>query len=665
MGSFGPTIQPGPNWTGNPGTGFVGNPPSDPERTTAKPVIRPLQPPNLWFTGAQTIGVWAAANNNGSLIDNLGLQKVIIYYEGNSYEILEPSMRTFSDINGITRSYLGWWATIGKPPSLSGHAHVYWEAVPRDITMQSRIIGPFQFSPQTALHDFEIEVAPSLPAITGQRYPSIAAATYYLVAQSAQNPLIKITEALTDQISSTWSGSIYNPNGHFTITATAPVLFEKPAPATGISNSFRTFIDGLWFKGKNITFDFKNAGNIYHENESHVQHVFEGINLIDSGGNYHLVNMGEKITLHCSRFHAYFLECHIDAVQEACQGASLVCGCLLENGNKDAATYAFCVVGNTIRNWTSGAQRTKINAISVQYGGAGATATLELSGGSGANSRTLTAKVDGIAVSSFTVLNTLAAYEANTNYTVQNVVGWLNSLSGWNARLLDNARAANLLSADTANALGGAFGPTDAKTSPLTLHTAIDEHADLWQHIGATENYIFAGNNCYNNWVQSLFLGDSPGVKDIVIVNNTFDIDETNPDALVSVSQIDGTQSHVVIAHNSWSNQSLKLRKDHAYNPDRYCLIANNVAPHIEWVGLPGAANLKMKDNHLFGGATNPLGATGTTSEGNKASLFVQPSQGNFHPQSGLLAYLKSPVLPYDSAGVESAMPAPAGALRG
>lgn len=241
------------------GTGFA-SVPADPVRTTAKPAMRLLVPPNQYFTNNLLVGVLAMANDGGSLIDNLGLAKVVLHYEGTQVEILRPSFQTFADANGKPVTYFGWWCRL-QHNGVNGHAHVYVEAFPKNPAMQRRVLGPYQFSPQPALHDREFEVAATPAQITGQRYKTLAAVKAYLdtlaVGVRPQNPRITITEGGNYE----WAqqGSGYSLEGYLTVEAIAPVTITTPTRA----QFMRPRIDGIHFKGSNITIDLFNYTQIY------------------------------------------------------------------------------------------------------------------------------------------------------------------------------------------------------------------------------------------------------------------------------------------------------------------------------------------------------------------------------------------------------------------
>jgi hypothetical protein len=654
-------LRPSAIWNGTPGSGFAGAVPTDPLRLTAKPACRLLVPPNQWFTDELVVGVWAAANHNGSLLDNLGLERVTAHCEGASVAIEAPSFYLLEDANGNLVRYYGWWVVL-RHHGTDGHANVYFEAVPKDPSMQRRVIGPYQFSPQAVLHDYRITIAPSLPVQAGSRYQTFQAAMTFLNASNAQNPLVIFSEAMALDMSLSAVG--HSGSGYCTISATAPITFSKPSFSTSAAaRLFRTGYDGLWFRGPNITIDFKDAAYIYHENAANRDHVFEGIAFIKSDGRDATFMLGTDDTIYISRDRAWFMECSVEGVSLPFVNARLVRGCRAWGGVNDIASNVHCFVGNTCHDWNSGTWRTPIPALTVQYFGSG-TGTLELSGGSNVHARVLTAKVAGNTVGAFTISATEAGFIANTNYTVRNVMDWLNSLPGWSATLLDDSRRAAALGLSGSGSLGAAFGATDAKTAPLTLVTVFDLHTDMWRlSPDTTDNIICAGNLFFDCVGQGFFVVGSGGLTDVIIANNTMNQDETDPDAHYSYTQLGDDHSHVVFAHNSMT-QPIQLRTDATYNPDGYCLLANSVAPRIVWAGTPDL-DLAIKDNHLFGGAAAPSGATDTSIGGTKASLFVAADSGDFTPQGELLGNPKPPILRIDRAGVARGVPDVPGALAG
>ena len=111
-----PQIRPSAAWDGSPATRFSVVP-SDPSRTTAKPAVRLIEPPNQFYTNKLVIGAMAFANDGGTLIG--GIDRVRFHYEGTTLDVIEPSLRSLTHADGSTYSCLGYWVELGKPPIAS------------------------------------------------------------------------------------------------------------------------------------------------------------------------------------------------------------------------------------------------------------------------------------------------------------------------------------------------------------------------------------------------------------------------------------------------------------------------------------------------------------------------------------------------------------------
>ncbi len=663
-----PVIQPASVWDGTAGSGFASTP-IDPVRTMAKPAVQLMVPPNQHFTDKLIIGVLAGANDGGTLFTRLGLERVDVHCEGNVQAITEPTLYRFTDVNGTARSYLGWWIEL-EHTGINGELEVFFEAIPDNPSLQNRVIGPYSFFPQRyddgaggwTPHDLFIEVAPSQPKITNQRYQSLRDAGNICRNLAAQNPLITITESGTYTIDPI--NGAYQGDGYATVEATAQVTIAKAAYIPGDSTSMRWRYDGMWLRGGNITVDFANIGNIYHENPANRQHVFEGVNFTDTRGRGALWLKGQKPTPYIARDNPYFLECTVELIQNPCLNASLVRGCFFNNLAYDVMSYARCMVGNIVTSSHNVDWRTPLPALSVQYTGAASAATIELSGSSDANNRVLKLRTDGLPDQTFTIGNQVADYQADTHYSVQNVVDWINANAGWAAVLIDDSRRASALSHANAAGLGAGFSAIDAKTSSVDLHTVFDIHGDIWAiNLQSSTNSIMFGNTFYGNALPAITLGYD-GMEDLLIINNAAESDEAlNPDFLSQFSQWSKPSSHVVVAHNTLANQIQLIRPSQGLTADEHCMLANNAMRGIEWTGTPNS-DLEVTDNHLFGAATNPQGAKRTTISGTKADNFIDAAGGNFAPAGGLLTSPKQSVLGFDKGGNVRGTTAPAGAVR-
>lgn len=657
------SIAPSPSWTGTAGSGFAAIP-ADPVRTTAKPVLRLLTPPRQQYTDNLLVGVYAAASDGGSLLEAMGLARVSFHYAGNTIDVAQPSFQTLSDANGIERSYFGWWAQLAHD-GRSGLADLFVEAVPRDPAMQNRVIGPYTFLPSPTLYTHQIEVAATPAEIAGQRYRTLANAIAYLKAQNAKRPLVTITEAGT-YITANFGWTNASGEGRVTITATAPAAIVPYAGATVYSSAtelWRVLLNAVRWSGANLTLDFTNTIQYYSETGQAFEPWFDGCNLTLSDARSlwrKKPRSGIQAQLH--RCPTWFTECTITNLYQSCNSARLVRGCTMTGGFEDIFDDADCVIGSTVDAHDSRWFITDVAALTVSYAGASAAATIEATGTS--QTKTFVLKENGVEVSRFTVLDTQAAYSANTNYTVQNVVGWINSYgNGWSAVLLDSTRNAGNIG--VAAGKGLIFGAQSAKPGPLTLYTAFDLHADFYQkkNGAALENVAVADNLGVRLQTQNIFLSGTGNVRDVIFANNAFANYDDTPDAVNLSSQFAyGTHSHVLIVHNSLSTQNLNTREDvGGYNPDARCLFANNVSKQFARSGIPDP-DLVVAHNHIMQGAV-PAYATGTTIGGDKDTLFAHEAEGDLAPQGALLANLKPPVLAYDRAGRKRGAKAPVGAV--
>ena len=663
------SISPSDAWTGIAASGFAVAP-SDPARITAKPAMRMIVPPNQAYDDELVVGVYAGANSGGSLIDNMGLEKVTAHYEGAVVDIAAPSLRKFDDVNGNPVTYFGWWVTL-KRDGRDGFADLYFEAVPKDATMQRRVIGPYTFLPraQSSIYSHSLTIAPSQPVIAGSRYPTLLAALNYLYGQaSLDNALLTIVEPGTYAFGiNNFARNLGTGKGRVTIAASVPVTISNPPWATASTSStvglsqFFPRVEPLCLRGENITVDFQWATAFTLA--SNDLSWFDGVNFTVSGGDRSLLFKqlrGSNGKSFPARAH-WFTECRFENLPVPVVGQSLVRGCTFTRCYRDLVNSVGLLTDSTFsetdnRYWTD-----PLDAMTLTYVGAGATATVQASGTQG-TTKTFTFKVDGEAVGTYALKFALATYDTGANYEVHHLVDYVNTLPGWSATLIDDTRAGVGLSHATASVPGDGFAEVDAKGVTVTLSIRHDLHADFAQTY-SLENFIIANCSARDINGQMIFFKDGP-VKDGLVLNNAFSTPED-----VVLSQFADLHSHIVVAHNSWSQQGFMWRTDLVgatpsarYDPDTYCLHANNVGATLLWGGAADA-DLTIADNHLFGGALIPAGSTGTTTGGAGADLFADAAAGNFTPQGDLLTNLKPPVIRYDASHKRRGSAAPAGAF--
>lgn len=635
-------VAPSATWNGTAGTGFASTP-TDPTRTTAKPALRLIEPPNQAFTDYKVVGVAAFANNLGYL-DNCGLKDVTFHYEGGTAVVNQPSFRSFPDVNGKMVTYFGWWVTL-LHNGTNGYANLYAKATPKHIAMQSRVIGPYLFLPSATLYDLELTVAPSLAQVTGSRYQSVTNALTYCAAQGKHHPHITITEARTDYVlAQIGSPFAYNAGkGYATIEANVPVTIIGTAVYADATP--RTRYDGLRFKGANITLDFKTMHSIWKDDGVGIPHWFDGCTLTNSGGRgYAVPQLKGPRTAGPTRGTAYFTECTFNNMPNTLVGAALGRGCSASNSFSDFGSEAFCLIGNRVDDYNAYVEWAKdTNAFTCTYTGAGTTATLELSGLNNATTRTFTAKVDGASVGTFAVSTPSAT-------AVSAVVAWLNGLSGWSATTQNDERRASLCGLP--GTIAGAFGPQNCKSVTLQIITFYDVHGDFYQQnspANVTENVIVTDNIVSNFAGQGFFISSTSVANDFVFVNNSFH--EAPGTGWTFLSQLAraGAKSHLVFGHNSYT-QTLRLATSGGWNADAYCLIANNAIAGVYWDVTPDT-DIRIDGNHVYATSGTPSGATNHTIGGDASTLWQSIAAGDVTPKSALLTNLKLPVLGRDYLG--------------
>lgn len=640
-------ISPGPSWNGTAGSGFSVAP-TPVTRTVAMPALRLLVPPNQYYSTELVCGFAAGANDNGSLMNNMGIAKLTVYYEGNSIEVAAPSYKTFPDVNGVDRTYYGWWFTLTRANATNGNANLYVEAEPRNALFQKRLEGPHQFSPYTFAgtgdqYDYKIAVTPSQSVVAGVRYQTVVAANTYLVAQAAQNPLITMTEGGTYDMTAV--AATYQPNGYFNLTASAPVTIGKAAYTTDTAANLRTRINGLHVFGSNVTIDFRNIGVMFRETGGVRQHWLDGMRFTDSLGRGRLWRGGTRsqVAGWCVAGSPWFTETVMDNLQNICVGASLVRGVAGTVGYGDVVTDVPCVVGVTCADWSNNDYANDLPSYTVAYSGAETTATLALTGLNDAATRTFTLKW-GANSSTFIVSRT----EGAANYWPASVVNWINGLAitGMTATLLNDTRRATYSS--LAGLKGDSFPDTNIKSTTLTVVTMIDLHNDFWQTVSFNENAYLADIKITDFVGAILFPTASGGLKDAVLMNIASYNSPTTTGYDINIntfSQYSQAHSHVVTAGCSLSNQGLRLQS--TYTADAYCAIINNSMRSMAWLGTVDN-DLLIKDNHLHAGFTNPTNGVNTTIGGDETTLYAGAATGNFTPAGALLSNLKTPVVRYD-----------------
>lgn len=594
------SLTPARSWNGLAGSGF-GELPVDPVRTTAKPAMRLLVPPGQVYVDRMVVGVATGANNRGDCLTNLGLAAVEVHFEGRTARIERPTVLRYRDAGGAMQSAFGWWAELAHDgrnmvESAQGGAEVWFRAIPADPTMQARVMGPYRFYPRAKMHDLELIVAPSRSPVAGKRYRTLQAAAQHVKDSSANFARITIVERGLHEWEAISSGC--HTWGYTVVDATVPVVIGKARPTTGqrnydAINTMRPRLEPICFRGANLTLDFRNVFQLYHERPTNRQHWLDGCTMTNSdpAGRAALWRKGARPIAQVVRDWPWFTEVTATNLHNAMYQCSLARNCTLKRGAFDVFTESLCVYGNHIEDWDTTDDWTVYRpALDVSYTGPG-NATLSCSGTNLAASRVFTAKVDGAVVGTFATGNGDAVFFSGTNYDFASVARWLDGLPGWSARLIDNT---HLAAANQAKGTIGPWGPLPVGKDPLQLFSYFDLHADFYQknETGVLkENVVIMDNVAREIVAQDLFFKGSGGCADFLTVNNIFvnknRSGPTNNHAHIA-SQLTNPQSHVVIAYNSLTRQSIVIRGDLGDTVlDRYCLIANNAVRDVGWRGKP------------------------------------------------------------------------------
>lgn len=674
-----PLVTPSAQWTGSPGSGFATTP-SDPVRTTAKPALRLITPPFQWFTDTLEVGVIAAANDSGSLFSSLGIESVAFHFEGNSVIVDAPRWQTIQTQRG-PRTYFGWWARLKKPASLAGHAHLYVEATARDTTMQKRVIGPYTFSPQAALNDAELTIAPSQPQVAGTRYQSLTAAIAWCKANGMVNPLLTIAEPGTYNFG-TSAGELYTNPGYINVTASVPgVVLGRTVPSSGASNLLNDR-SKLHLFGQNLTLDFKNCVILEQSASSpasvgQLAHWLDGVTVTTSeplGADSDWAGSGVPRSVLTSQLllsQPWLTEVEVSGLHNSMIGAQLIRGCNAEDLGADVANSSACVLqsrfaGNDNSFWTDDRP-----AFEVHYSGPEASATLARSGNVLGGNGGVWSCVIGATTYTFNT-GRLAYFSPADGRYFADLVAWLNTLPDITATLLVQPFDRVASSGSLPGLVGQGFGATDIKTAPLTVVSNLDVHADFYQHQagGVLENAIIAFNQVLDYSAQIIFLSPpNPAPRDerdVLIFGNIF---HQKP-SIFAASQwgrpnLPLSASHVVFAHNTFANQPLWIRNEGGgLSADNYCLVANTTLPSFSVVGPSPVPNLSIAGLHLHTGGTVPNGSGNVTIGGDEVSLFADFAANDFAPRGELLSNLKTAALPFDLTRTAYAPIAPAGALQ-
>jgi hypothetical protein len=679
-----PELQPSAAWTGTAGSGFASTP-TDPARTTAKPALRLLTPPNQWFTDTLDVGVIAMANDGGTLRPNFGIDNVRFLFEGNEVTVTDPGFHTIQTQRG-PRTYFGWWVRLKKPAGTSGLAHLYIEATARDSSMQKRVIGPYVFGPQNQQYTHQVTVAPSQPQVTGVNYQTLTDACMYLNQIASANPLVTITEpGFYEQLA---GGPAYpltfdrHPlGGYLNITASVPGVVIGRTNYTG---DVAAVIERARYKlhlfGPNLTLDFRYIRRI-NSTTNETTSWLDGVNMISSAplGVAELWRGTARLNDPICGLAAWCTEVEASKVTMPFQTCELARGCECEDTGLDIFTDARCVVNNVVHSHSNGPLNNQLPAFTVSYTGPAATATISRL--SGTNAGIYVVNIGGTEYTfdtgNYEGSGSWEAYWPGSpnhppayrgadgvgGYWFSDLVAWLNTLPNVTATLLlDENNPFEKRMAATGVLAGGIPSSSftaNIKNTTLTVYAKFDKHNDVYQQTGGiAENVIFAFNFVKYAEAQLIFLspgtGSPKGQRDVFFVANAM-----VGDGGVFLSQLARTEtathtaSHLVIAHNTLPNQGFYIRRHTSNNLvcDTYTMFKNNVFRTMAIEGNVVIPNLTIDGVRLHTGGSAPPGSTNVNIGGNENTLFVNFAARDLRPAGELEQVGRPSALPYDIQG--------------
>lgn len=618
------SLWPGNTWNGTAGSG--GGVPSDPTRTTSKPICRILSVPLRSFTDDLYIGVGADADG--------GIQKIRGYCEGNTVDVTNwtwnPQESCFQFLFKLK------WSNFSQ----NGSANVYFKATANDGTMQERVIGPFLFTRDTSLYDGSVTVDGSQPT-SGTRFATITEALTYCRTNSLKRPLITILSSGTYTIAS--QAVIYTSlTGWATIT-TAPGV--TVTIANSVFGNMQPKYTGLRFLGSGITIDRLNIDQFY--NQPGDSCWVDGAKVLNSGGRNQLVNLSVYQNAWCRTTSEsvkwYFTDAVISGMYDSLINAELVRNCTVTTCAGDTFQGAKAVCNVYLNDISSLGLKTPINAMTLTYTGAGSTATVSKTGSNNNVSSTLVLAVDGSTVSTIN-LDGLSVYD---------VVTAVNAVSGWSATLLDNTRTARVLTRSNA-ASYGAFSNLDCFNVTSTIVTCFDVHDDIQQ-------YLATSADCENRLMMNVIATNCPtqqyifttttafAYKDVAIVNCVFD-NGNNPVTNSSVSQLQATISHMVVKHVTHTCEPFNLRYDSSLSMDAYSYMNNSIFLTFNNFGTP-TVGVVLDNCHFVQGSVPSQATANRTTGGSQTTLFVDPANGDYSPLPGgtIASNLKPPLIPFDA----------------
>ncbi len=474
-------LTAGAGWTGEAGSGYAGFPPAAVTRTGPMATCAFLTVPWQHFDADLIVPVSAGAFWDGDHTD--GIASVEIFCEGNSVTLSQRTAATYIKPDGSEGVWYAYAARLDHADMLGRFAYgavdIYARAIPKDATIQSRVIGPFRCYARPAgigpglRFETEYTVGPS-----GSFSTLTAALTAARALPEDAPAVITILNSGSYVLDST-GGSLKVRRAWTRIRAAPGVTADILSP-NNPTLSTRSNFDGVEFFGPGIQMDVNRFR--YEAGDGGVMlWRFNGARSYSPEGPHVFgpTRDGARSWTFC------FIEnALIENQMNGALGARLLSNTTIRNISLEASKSGVVTHNVLVDGISYGDLRDNRPAMTIAYAGVGA-ATIEMTGRVNSASRTFTLRVGGATVAEQTI-TTGGTWNRIDYYSFADLVGWINAVPGWSAVALAPDERAVWLNPPGATAVLTTFPVTQVTAAPITLPWVTDQHADGWQLFGST-----------------------------------------------------------------------------------------------------------------------------------------------------------------------------------
>lgn len=476
-----PLVGPAASWNGTVLSGIGGVEPTNPTRTTAKPIAHFAQNGENVLTGNTTYTVMATANGNfGS-----GLRGIASVEFFGDCASTTPS---FSITNGIA----GWSITLNNAAFLavsgSGTGRLFARVTPNDPSMQVQIIGYARTETGSVVqNDWQMTF---YPRATFAFDKTIGAGGDYAT-------LFDFITAARAATATTTRGTFITDGGFYeatniagdTGTASAVGLMKLRVQSSGVSVTvgratpfdpdgsntntswlYRPGWHGIDF-GSGISLDTRNWTALV----SNKACVLAGLmtNSIASAASVYQTYWNKGIK---PEFRVYDTNGNVIrgwALGSTIEYQSNVTGYLYSAVGVKARYMSGApfdntdFVANTYLTQSDATTANNISLFTITYAGAGTTATFDRTGFA------ITLKVDGSTVGAYTCVSHPGAADSTHVYAVDDLATKVNALSGWTMTVISSTLRCEYLGGESEVHNLNVFHTTPTVTGSLGIHTEV------------------------------------------------------------------------------------------------------------------------------------------------------------------------------------------------